>query len=45
MRPIEDAHLADILELKAEGKSVRKIAQELGLSKSAVHRALNKGKG
>jgi hypothetical protein len=44
MRAIEDAHLADILELKADGKSVRKIAEELGLSKSAVHRALNKGK-
>ena len=41
-RDIEDARLADIQELKAEGRSVRDIAKELGLSKSAVQRALNK---
>jgi hypothetical protein len=44
MSGVEDAHLNEILELKAERKSVRKIAEELGLSKSAVQRALTKGK-
>jgi putative DNA primase/helicase len=42
-RDIEDARLADILELNKEGMSVRQIATELGLSKSAVQRALKKG--
>ena len=42
MRYIEDARLADIEELKNEGLSVRRIAQELGISKSAVQRALSK---
>ena len=44
MSGVEDAHLTEILELKAVGKSVRKIADELGLSKSAVQRALTRGK-
>jgi putative DNA primase/helicase len=44
-RSLEDARSAEILELQAEGKSVRAIAQELGMSKSAVQRALTKGKG
>ena len=43
-RNLEDAHLAEILELKKEGMSVRDIARELGMSKSAVQRAVNKGK-
>ena len=43
-RSLEDARSAEILELHAEGKSVRAIAQELGMSKSAVQRALTKGK-
>jgi len=43
-RDIEDARLADILELNKEGMSVRQIATELGLSKSAVQRALKKNK-
>ena len=38
MRGIEDARLAEILELKGDGMSVRKIAAELGMSKSAVRR-------
>jgi predicted DNA-binding protein (UPF0251 family) len=42
MREIEDARLSEILELKKDGMSVRKIAAELGLSKSAVQRALNR---
>ena len=42
MRDIEDARLTEILELKEEGMSVRKIATELGISKSAVQRALDK---
>ncbi len=41
-RDIEDARLTEIIELKAEGMSVRKIAAELGISKSAVQRALDK---
>ena len=45
MRGIEDARLTEILELKAEGMSVRKIADELGMSKSAVQRALSKSAG
>lgn len=44
MRDIEDARLAEILELEEEGMSVRKIAEELGLSKSTVHRAIKKAK-
>ena len=39
---IEDAHLQDILDLEKRGKSVREIAKELGMSKSAVQRALAK---
>lgn len=42
MRDVEDARLAEILELKEEGLSVRKIGRELGMSKSAVQRALRK---
>jgi hypothetical protein len=44
MRDIEDARLAEILELKEDDMSVRQIAAELGLSKSAVQRALKKSK-
>jgi putative DNA primase/helicase len=43
-RCLEDARSAEILELQAEGKSVRAIAQELGMSKSAVQRALTRGR-
>ena len=39
---MEDARLPDILELKEAGNSVRRIAKELGMSKSAVQRALAK---
>jgi hypothetical protein len=39
-RSLEDSKLADIRELHGEGKSTRQIARELGLSKSAVQRAL-----
>ena len=42
IQEIEEARLAEILELKKEGKSVRDIAAELGLSKSTVQRALSK---
>ena len=42
MRDIEDARLTDIQELKSDGRSVRQIAQELNISKSAVQRALSK---
>lgn len=45
MRDLEDARSAEILELKADGKSVRTIAKELGISKSAVQRALTKKQG
>jgi putative DNA primase/helicase len=41
-RDIEDSHIDEIVELHAEGKSVRAIAKELGMSKSAVHRAIEK---
>jgi putative DNA primase/helicase len=44
MRDIEDARLAEILELKDEGMSVRKIAEKLGMKKSTVQRAIEKGK-
>ena len=43
MRDIADARQSEILELSEGGMSVRKIAVELGLSKSAVQRALKKG--
>jgi hypothetical protein len=43
-RALEDARSAEILELSKEGMSVRAIARELGMSKSAVQRALVKGK-
>ena len=39
---LEDVKLSEILELKAEGQSIREIAKALGLSKSAVQRALKK---
>lgn len=42
MRDIEDARLKEILDLKEDGLSVRKIADELGMSKSAVQRAIDK---
>ena len=41
-RPLEDAQAARVAELSAEGLSIRDIAAELGLSKSAVHRALKR---
>jgi DNA-directed RNA polymerase specialized sigma24 family protein len=41
---LEDARRAEILELKEEGLSLRAIGKELGISKSAVQRALSKGK-
>jgi len=41
-RDVEDSKLADIEELKNEGRTVRQIAQELSMSKSAVQRALNR---
>jgi AAA domain/Homeodomain-like domain len=44
-RELEDARGAEILELSKDGMSVRAIARELGMSKSAVQRALVKGKG
>ena len=42
MRGIEDARLTEILEMKGEGMSVRKIAAELGMTKSSVQRAIDK---
>ena len=45
MRGIEDARLTEILEMKGEGMSVRKIAAELRISKSTVQRALNNRAG
>lgn len=44
MRDLEDAHYTDVVELHKEGKSVREIAKELEMSKSAVQRALTKAK-
>jgi putative DNA primase/helicase len=41
---LEDARRTEILELKEDGLSVRAIARELGISKSAVQRALCKEK-
>jgi len=41
-RDVEYSKLADIKELKEEGWTVRQIAKELDLSKSAVHRALKR---
>ena len=43
-RDIGDSRADDIRELHAEGKSIRAIADQLGLSKSAVQRALAKMK-
>jgi putative DNA primase/helicase len=40
VRDVEHARLAEIQELAEEGYSIRKIAEELGMSKSAVQRAL-----
>ncbi|WP_072389520.1 AAA family ATPase [Hyphomicrobium sp. CS1BSMeth3] len=42
MRELADAHLADIEELRGQGRTIRQIASELGMSKSAVQRALAK---
>ena len=42
-RAIEDARLAEILELQERSMSVREIAKELNISKSAVQRAISKG--
>src|SRR5262249_11626599 len=44
IRELEDARGAEILELSKDGMSVRAIARELGMSKSAVQRALVRGK-
>lgn len=44
-RDVEDSKLEDIKELKSEGRTIRQIAEELGLSKSAVHRALKRADG
>jgi hypothetical protein len=41
-RDLADAKLADIRELRAAGRTLRQIATELGMSKSAVDRALTK---
>jgi hypothetical protein len=38
--PLEDSRKEEVRELAAEGKSVRAIAKELGISKSAVGRIL-----
>jgi putative DNA primase/helicase len=38
--PVEQSRKSEIAELHSEGKSVRQIAKELGLSKSAVQRAV-----
>jgi IS30 family transposase len=45
MNSLEDSNLDEILELKEEGLSVRAIAKQLGMSKSAVDRALQKSRG
>ncbi len=39
-RPLVDCNIADVLRLKAEGCSVRQIADFLGISKSKVSRIL-----
>jgi len=44
MQSLEEAERTEIIDLQKEGKSVREIAKELGMSKSAVQRALAKGK-
>jgi hypothetical protein len=42
-RPKEDKYLdLKILKLYSEGKSIREIASEVGMSKSSVHRRLKK---
>jgi len=41
---MEDAKSDEVAALAAGGMSIRKIAAELGMSRSAVHRALNGGK-
>ena len=43
MRDLEDSKFDDIAELRAEGQTIRQIAAALGMSKSAVQRAINKG--
>jgi hypothetical protein len=42
MREIEDAQAEEIRDLRGEGRSVRQIAAQLGISKSSVQRALDK---
>lgn len=39
--PAMTGHEAEVRRLRAEGKSVRHIAKQTGLSKSSVHRALS----
>jgi putative DNA primase/helicase len=41
---LEDAKIARILDLHAEGQSVREIAEAVGMSKSSVARMVKKGK-
>lgn len=40
--PLQPSLLPDISDLSRNGWSVRKIARKLGVSKSAVHRALSR---
>ena len=44
IRTLEDAQAAEIRELSEQDKSVRQIAEELGMSKSAVQRVLTKAR-
>jgi hypothetical protein len=41
-RSLEDTLADDVAELKGLGKTIREIAAELGISRSAVHRALQR---
>lgn len=41
-RPLEDVLLMQAAEMQADGMSIRDIAEELGISKSQVHRLLKK---
>ena len=43
VRSIDDVDLDRVMSLKAEGLSIRDIAQETGLTKSKVHRLIRKG--
>jgi putative DNA primase/helicase len=45
MRELEDAKLDEIHDLRGSGQTIRQIAKQLGMSKSAVDRALKKGRG